>query len=63
MPLKRTKPDVQDDHYYLLAVESYAHAPQYDHTDRGGPKIFFGEWATPEGSPKPNLNAALGDAA
>ncbi len=28
-----------------------------------GPKIFVGEWATREGSPTPNLNSALGDAA
>lgn len=63
MPLKQIKPDVQDDHYYLRATESYAHATQYDHTDRNGPKIFVGEWATREGSPTPDLNAALGDAA
>ena len=63
MPLKQTRPDVQDDHYYLRATESYAHATQYDHTDRSGPKIFVGEWATREGSPTPDLNAALGDAA
>ncbi|WP_130422957.1 alpha-L-arabinofuranosidase C-terminal domain-containing protein [Edaphobacter modestus] len=63
MPLKKTKPDMQDDHYYLRAVESYKHASQYDSADRNGPKIFIGEWATREGSPTPNLNAALGDAA
>jgi alpha-N-arabinofuranosidase len=63
MPLKRVKPDVQDDHYYLRAVESYEHASKYDTADRNGPKIFVGEWATREGSPTPNLNSALGDAA
>ena len=36
---------------------------QYDNADRGGPKIFVGEWATREGSPTSNLGAALGDAA
>jgi alpha-N-arabinofuranosidase len=36
---------------------------QYDKTDRNGPKIFVGEWATREGSPTPDMNAALGDAA
>ena len=35
----------------------------YDKTDRNGPKIFVGEWATREGEPTPNLEAALGDAA
>jgi alpha-N-arabinofuranosidase len=63
MPLKKMKPDMQDDHYYLRAVESYKHASQYDSVDRNGPKIFVGEWATREGSPTPNLNSALGDAA
>ena len=32
-------------------------------TDRSGPKIFVGEWASTEGSPTPTLQAALGDAA
>jgi alpha-N-arabinofuranosidase len=35
----------------------------FDKTDRNGPKIFVGEWATREGSPTPNMGAALGDAA
>ena len=61
--LLHTKPDVQDDHYYLRTVDSYQHATLYDKTDRNGPKIFVGEWATREGLPTPNLNAALGDAA
>ena len=61
--LKSTKPDVQDDHYYLRTVDSYKHTSQYDTADRNGPKIFVGEWATREGSPTPDLNAALGDAA
>jgi alpha-N-arabinofuranosidase len=38
-------------------------ATHYDKTDRSGPKIFVGEWATREGSPTPTMNAALGDAA
>ncbi len=35
----------------------------YDNTDRNGPKIFVGEWATTEGNPTPTMNAAVGDAA
>ncbi|HWC17744.1 MAG TPA: alpha-L-arabinofuranosidase A, partial [Terriglobales bacterium] len=35
----------------------------YDKTDRSGPKIFVGEWATREGTPTPNYGAALGDSA
>jgi alpha-N-arabinofuranosidase len=40
-----------------------ADAAHYDKYDRNGPKVFVGEWATREGSPTTNLNAALGDAA
>jgi alpha-N-arabinofuranosidase len=63
MPLKRTKPDVQDDHYYRRAEEFYNFVNHYDTVDRNGPKIFVGEWATREGMPTTNLGAALGDAA
>ena len=40
-----------------------ADAAHYDTYDRKGPKIFVGEWATREGQPTTNMNAALGDAA
>jgi alpha-L-arabinofuranosidase len=56
-------PDVIDDHYYHSAREMEGLAHHYDHTNRDGPKIFVGEWATTEGKPTPTLNAALGDAA
>lgn len=62
-PLKKMKPDVIDDHYYRRAQEFYDDTTHYDHTDRNGPKIFVGEWATREGTPTPNFGAALGDAA
>ena len=55
--------DVIDEHYYRNAQDMYRNAFQYDRYDRTGPKIFCGEWATREGSPTPNMNAALGDAA
>lgn len=61
--VKGTRPDVLDEHYYRRAEEMFANAGQYDHGDRNGPKIFVGEWATREGTPTPNMNAALGDAA
>ena len=61
--LKHTMPDVLDDHYYKRADEFFADVHHYDNADRGGPKIFVGEWATREGSPTTNLGAALGDAA
>jgi alpha-N-arabinofuranosidase len=62
-PVKSVKPDVLDEHFYMSAEKSFSDANHYDKTDRNGPKIFVGEWATREGEPTPNLQAALGDAA
>ncbi|MGC2163693.1 MAG: alpha-L-arabinofuranosidase C-terminal domain-containing protein [Silvibacterium sp.] len=62
-PVTSVKPDVIDDHYYLSAQEFFNDVHHYDHTDRSGPKIFVGEWATMQGTPTPNFEAALGDAA
>ncbi len=62
-PIKSVKPDVLDEHFYMSAEKSLSDAGHYDKTDRNGPKIFVGEWATREGEPTPNLQAALGDAA
>ena len=55
--------EVLDEHYYRNAWEMEEDAAHYDNYDRNGPKIFVGEWATREGEPTPNFNAALGDAA
>jgi len=63
MPVKSIRPDVIDDHYYRRATEFFHDTAHYDKTDRSGPKIFVGEWATREGSPTPNFGATLGDAA
>jgi alpha-N-arabinofuranosidase len=63
MPVNGVIPDVVDDHYYKREQGMFELAKQYDNTDRKGPKIFVGEWATREGTPTPNLGAALGDAA
>jgi alpha-L-arabinofuranosidase len=62
-PVSSVKPDVLDEHFYMSARESFDQAHHYDAADRNGPKIFVGEWATREGDPTPNLEAALGDAA
>ena len=62
-PVKSIKPDVLDEHFYMSAEKSYSDAHHYDNYDRNGPKIFVGEWATREGDPTPNLQAALADAA
>jgi alpha-N-arabinofuranosidase len=63
MPVSGIVPDVIDDHYYKREQGMFEESKHYDHTDRKGPKIFVGEWATREGSPTPNMGAALGDAA
>ncbi|MEP7322832.1 MAG: alpha-L-arabinofuranosidase C-terminal domain-containing protein [Saprospiraceae bacterium] len=57
------EPQVVDEHYYRSSYGMWENASQYDTYDRKGPKIFVGEWATREGAPATNLNAALGDAA
>ncbi len=62
-PVTSVRPDVIDDHYYKQAEQFFADVHHYDKTDRSGPKIFVGEWATREGGPTPNFGAALGDAA
>lgn len=62
-PLTSRKPDAIDEHYYRTAVQMEEDADHYDNYDRKGAKIFVGEWATREGSPTTNMNAALGDAA
>jgi alpha-L-arabinofuranosidase len=56
-------PDVFDDHYYRSASEMAQDSGHYDDYPRTGPKIFVGEWASIEGKPTPNMQAALGDAA
>jgi len=62
--VKSRTPDVVDDHFYTRAAQVFqSDASHYDDTDRKGPKIFVGEYATRIGSPTPNMNAALGDAA
>ena len=63
MPVTGVTPDVVDDHYYKRMQGMFEESKHYDRADRNGPKIFVGEWATREGTPTPNLGAALGDAA
>jgi alpha-N-arabinofuranosidase len=62
-PIASVKPDVVDDHFYLSAENYFDDVHHYDKTDRNGPKIFMGEYATMEGSPTGDFGAALGDAA
>ena len=62
-PVKSVKPDVLDDHFYLSAEKYFDDIHHFMTTDRNGPKIFMGEYATMEGSPTADFGAALGDAA
>jgi alpha-N-arabinofuranosidase len=62
-PVKGHAMDVLDDHYYKRAEQFFGDTHHYDNADRNGPKIFVGEWATREGTPTPNMGAALGGAA
>jgi alpha-L-arabinofuranosidase len=62
-PVKSVTPDVLDEHFYMEAEKTFAESHHYDSHPRTGPKIFVGEWATREGDPTPNLEAALADAA
>jgi alpha-L-arabinofuranosidase len=57
------RPDLQDDHFYRSHRHMERDVGHYDDQDRGGPRVFVGEWATKEGRPTPNLQAALADAA
>jgi alpha-L-arabinofuranosidase len=62
-PVNGVKPDVVDDHFYRRPEEFFDDTHHYDQTDRNGPKVFVGEWATRQGTPTPDFGAALGDAA
>ncbi|MBO7720983.1 MAG: hypothetical protein J6T01_01100 [Kiritimatiellae bacterium] len=55
-----------DEHYYMPADWFYENAGRYDGYDRGGPKIFVGEYASFDrvrGKPRCCLDNALGEAA
>ncbi|HEX4797560.1 MAG TPA: alpha-L-arabinofuranosidase C-terminal domain-containing protein [Humisphaera sp.] len=78
-PVKEFKPDLYDDHFYRNAQQLVKQALQYDKAipadamkfnggawnsrQPDGIQTFVGEWATQEGRPTPDLNAALADAA
>jgi alpha-N-arabinofuranosidase len=48
IPVKGRTPDAVDDHYYKTSDEMAKLAHKYDKTNRNGPKVFVGEWATRE---------------
>jgi alpha-L-arabinofuranosidase len=43
--LRRLKADLVDEHYYMPPAWFLANAHRYDSYDRGGPKVFAGEYA------------------
>ena len=62
--LRTLTPEIQDDHFYKNALAMADNSRRYNKTDRGGMKIFIGEWASKEGKlVTPTLAQALGDAA
>lgn len=64
-PVASRAPDILDHHFYPTAEWFVKEFHHYDKTDRNGPKIFVGEWATrtKESTLTPSLKEALGDAA
>ena len=62
-PVRSRKPDLVDDHFYRSPSQMAFDWDHYDKALRDGPQIFVGEWASQEGRPTPDLNAALADAA
>jgi alpha-N-arabinofuranosidase len=78
-PVKSFKPDLYDDHFYRSAKQLMNQAAQYEKPLEAAAMKFnggawnsrqpdgiltmVGEWATQEGRPTPDLNAALADAA
>ncbi len=61
--VKSRTPDIYDEHFYRAPADFEGDAHHYDGYSRTGPKVFVGEWASQEGRPTPDMNAALGDAA
>jgi alpha-N-arabinofuranosidase len=63
-PVTARPADLIDEHYYRNSADEMAfHANDYDSRRRSNQKVFVGEWATRVGSPTPNMDAGLADAA
>ena len=65
LPNPTRTPDLIDDHFYNSPRMNARMSHHYDPSNysRTGPKTVVLEWASLEGEPTPDLNAALGDAA
>lgn len=54
--------EIVDDHYYSSPSRFFRMADHYDDTDRGGPKIYVGEYAVNNNVGRGNLLGALSEA-
>ncbi len=61
--VKSRKADMIDDHFYRTPEVFRGMSHEYDKYSRDSTPIFVGEWASQDGKPTTNMNAALGDAA
>ena len=66
--LRALHADIVDEHSYALPDWFYANTHRYDHYDRGGPKVFMGEYAAQSigvvsVKNRNNLDCALAEAA
>src|SRR5262249_26773893 len=59
------RPDLMDDHSYMTIPMALLYSDRYDSLERGGTKVFAGEWATnrPRTMKTPTMALTLGDAA
>jgi alpha-L-arabinofuranosidase len=55
--------EIVDEHYYSSPEFFLHNAEKYDSYDRGGRKVYVGEYAVTEGCGEGNLRAAVGEAA
>ncbi|UCH35263.1 MAG: alpha-N-arabinofuranosidase [Armatimonadota bacterium] len=63
VPVTSRDADIVDEHYYSSPEWFITNATRYDKRDRGGPKIFVGEYACTQQCGQGNLRAALAEAA
>lgn len=61
--MRRLKPDLVDEHYYMGPKWFLDSAARYDKYDRKGPKVFAGEYACHGKGNRNNFEAALCEAA
>jgi len=61
-PIPKAKVEMIDEHYYVDPAGFFNKEGKYDKTDRGGPKIYVGEYAVNRGVVSGNLLGALAEA-